>query len=103
MQVERGCLLEKKLVLRDPIAQATVKENDGMIYNESRVRDYVVPGYARRCKVTLESCYDGLSFDAESCMLTWSTDKVEKGKYVLHFTIEDECMKDVQEVQVEII
>lgn len=103
MQVEKGEVLEKKLVLRDPIAQATVKENDGMIYNESRVRDYVVPGYARRCKVTLESVYEGLIFDEESCTLTWLTEKVEKGKYILRFAIEDKCMSDIQEVQVEII
>ena len=102
MKVQKGQTLIKTIVLRDPIAQATTKENDGMIYNEARVRDYVVPGYQRKCKVSLESGQEGLQFDSEALLLIWDTSKVEKGEYVLRFTIEDECMKDIQEVQIEI-
>lgn len=102
MQVKKGQLMKKKLILRDPIAQATAKENDGMIYNESRVRDYVVPGYARQCKVILETEQKGLSFD-DTLELLWDTRDVQTGVYTLRFSIEDEAMKDTQEVQIEII
>ncbi len=102
MRVQKGQTLTKTLVLRDPIAQATAKENDGMIYNESRVRDYVVPGYLRECKVSLENEPKGLRFDKETLQLRFDTGKAETGTYTLRFTIEDECMKDVQEVQIEI-
>ncbi|MBQ8821301.1 MAG: hypothetical protein IJZ82_01530 [Lachnospiraceae bacterium] len=100
--VAQGELLQKQLILRDPIAQATGKENDGMVYNEARARDYVVSGHARQCKVTLENWQNGLSFDDKSLTLIWDTNMVEKGKYILRFSIEDECMKDTQEVQIEI-
>ncbi len=103
MKVEKGQVLQKQLMLRDPIAQATGKENDGMIYNEARVRDYVVSGYARQCKVTLEDMQQGLSFDSDTLRLVWDTNVAEKGQYILRFSIEDECMKDTQEVQIEII
>ncbi len=102
MKVRKGEVLSQTLVLRDPVAQVTKKENDGMIYNEARVRDYAVSGYARKCKVTLESGQKGLSFDSETLQLTWDTDKEEVGMYTLLFSIEDECMRDTQEVQIEI-
>ncbi|MBQ7918498.1 MAG: hypothetical protein IJ324_00950 [Lachnospiraceae bacterium] len=102
IKVQKGQILAKTLVLRDPIAQATIKENDGMIYNEARVRDYVVPGYQRKCKVNLESVENGLQFDTDTLQLVWDTSKAETGEYTLRFTIEDECMRDIQEVQIEI-
>lgn len=102
MKVQKGQVLTKTLVLRDPIAQATAKENDGMIYNESRVRDYVVPGYLRECEVSLENEQEGVQFDKETLQLRFDTGKAENGIYTLRFIIEDECMKDVQEVQIEI-
>ena len=102
MRVQKGQKLNKALILRDPIAQASGKENDGMIYNEARVRDYVVPGYQRKCKVMLESVPEGVSFDSGTLQLTWDTGKAEVGVYTLPFIIEDECMRDIQEVQIEI-
>lgn len=102
MKVQKGQTMEMDVVLRDPISQATMKDNDGMIYNELRVTDYVVPGYTRACKVTMESAQAGLSFDETTMKLVWDTAKAGAGKYILRFAIEDECMTDYQEMQIEI-
>lgn len=103
-EVRVGECLEFQVIARQPALEASQKETDGKIYNESlAVRDFTVEGIDTAMTVTASSLPEGASF--ENGIFNWSPSNTDdlKDTYLITFKADDGIIPVYMEVRIKVL
>lgn len=110
-RVRAGETLTFEVLARQPAYEATSRETDGKIYNETvAVRDYTVNGIEQPMVLKSSGLPDGASFDTthftpgEACTFTWTpaADDIRPDPYIITFIADDGIIPVEMKVEIQV-